>query len=208
MLRSGVILPKQSNGARGSSSVVECHLAKVDVASSNLVYRSIANGLPDGRFRPLTKQSTVFFYAKRQEKAKQRRIMFLCQKIKKSLSFLEKAPLAGAEGFEPSTKVLETHVLPLHHAPWQCSDYTAYARGCQHDVLNAHNLKSRFLWAGFILVINSLEGGAAALRLLFRAQRPVHWARLPCAARLSLSHLSPRRAAGEYANGAFPPQKL
>ena len=25
----------------GSSSVVECHLAKVDVASSNLVYRSI-----------------------------------------------------------------------------------------------------------------------------------------------------------------------
>ena len=32
---------KQSNGARGSSSVVECHLAKVDVASSNLVYRSI-----------------------------------------------------------------------------------------------------------------------------------------------------------------------
>ena len=25
--------------------------------------------------------------------------------------------LAGAEGFEPSTKVLETHVLPLHQAP-------------------------------------------------------------------------------------------
>ena len=25
--------------------------------------------------------------------------------------------VAGAEGFEPSTKVLETHVLPLHHAP-------------------------------------------------------------------------------------------
>ena len=25
--------------------------------------------------------------------------------------------MAGAEGFEPSTKVLETHVLPLHHAP-------------------------------------------------------------------------------------------
>ena len=33
---------KQSNGACGSSSVVECHLAKVDVASSNLVYRSIS----------------------------------------------------------------------------------------------------------------------------------------------------------------------
>ena len=28
------------SGACGSSSVVECHLAKVDVASSNLVYRS------------------------------------------------------------------------------------------------------------------------------------------------------------------------
>ena len=25
--------------------------------------------------------------------------------------------MAGAEGFEPSTKVLETHVLPLHHTP-------------------------------------------------------------------------------------------
>ena len=25
--------------------------------------------------------------------------------------------MAGAEGFEPSTKVLDTHVLPLHHAP-------------------------------------------------------------------------------------------
>ena len=25
--------------------------------------------------------------------------------------------LAGAEGLEPSTKVLETHVLPLHHTP-------------------------------------------------------------------------------------------
>ena len=24
--------------------------------------------------------------------------------------------MAGAEGFEPSTKVLETHVLTLHHA--------------------------------------------------------------------------------------------
>ena len=36
---------KQSNGARGSSSVVECHLAKVDVASSNLVYRSTSNQL-------------------------------------------------------------------------------------------------------------------------------------------------------------------
>ena len=25
--------------------------------------------------------------------------------------------MAGAVGFEPTTKVLETHVLPLHHAP-------------------------------------------------------------------------------------------
>ena len=31
---------RQSSGTCGSSSVVECHLAKVDVASSNLVYRS------------------------------------------------------------------------------------------------------------------------------------------------------------------------
>ena len=30
--------------------------------------------------------------------------------------------MAGAEGFEPSTKVLETHVLPLHHAPLVATD--------------------------------------------------------------------------------------
>ena len=41
--KSGVIIFKQSSGACGSSSVVECHLAKVDVASSNLVYRSTSN---------------------------------------------------------------------------------------------------------------------------------------------------------------------
>ncbi len=33
--------------------------------------------------------------------------------------------MAGAEGLEPSTKVLETHVLPLHHAPTRNkTDYT------------------------------------------------------------------------------------
>ena len=37
---------------------------------------------------------------------------------RKNADSLESAfSLAGAEGFEPSTKVLETHVLPLHHAP-------------------------------------------------------------------------------------------
>ena len=33
----------------GSSSVVECHLAKVDVASPNLVYRSTAAPWPSGK---------------------------------------------------------------------------------------------------------------------------------------------------------------
>ena len=40
--------------------------------------------------------------------------------VKKSSGALyQKLPddMAGAEGLEPSTKVLETHVLPLHHAP-------------------------------------------------------------------------------------------
>ena len=35
---------------------------------------------------------------------------------KKSAAFATDL-LAGAEGLEPSTKVLETHVLPLHHTP-------------------------------------------------------------------------------------------
>ena len=36
---------------------------------------------------------------------------------KKNQSLTKLVLLAGAEGLEPSTKVLETHVLPLHHAP-------------------------------------------------------------------------------------------
>ena len=44
-------------GACGSSSVVECHLAKVDVASSNLVYRSIWRYSQAVRQRTLTPSS-------------------------------------------------------------------------------------------------------------------------------------------------------
>ena len=36
---------------------------------------------------------------------------------KKNQSLTKLVLLAGAEGLEPSTKVLETHVLPLHHTP-------------------------------------------------------------------------------------------
>lgn len=36
--------------------------------------------------------------------------------------------LAGAEGLEPSTKVLETHVLPLHHAPMR------FVRDCRNEI--------------------------------------------------------------------------
>ena len=41
--------------------------------------------------------------------------------------------MAGEEGFEPSTKVLETHVLPLHHSPIarQHGYYTRPRRKCQ-----------------------------------------------------------------------------
>ena len=41
--------------------------------------------------------------------------------------------LAGAEGLEPSTKVLETHVLPLHHCPmaWQRSHSITLSILCQ-----------------------------------------------------------------------------
>ena len=39
-LRVGGSIPPQGTNVCGSSSVVECHLAKVDVASPNLVYRS------------------------------------------------------------------------------------------------------------------------------------------------------------------------
>ena len=51
--------------------------------------------------------------------------------------------LAGAEGLEPSTKVLETHVLPLHHAPVcrrkrSCASrnyYTGFFPTCQEKFL-------------------------------------------------------------------------
>ena len=39
------------------------------------------------------------------------------REIKKQPASFETGCLAGALGFEPRTKVLETHVLPLHHAP-------------------------------------------------------------------------------------------
>ena len=43
---------------------------------------------------------------------------YCVREIEKELFFFKKSSLlAGAEGLEPSTKVLETHVLPLHHTP-------------------------------------------------------------------------------------------
>ena len=38
-------------------------------------------------------------------------------KIKPPSLKTSRVHLAGAEGLDPSTKVLETHVLPLHHTP-------------------------------------------------------------------------------------------
>ncbi len=46
-----------------------------------------------------------------------RPILALLQEAKKNRLLLQPTFLAGAEGLEPSTKVLETHVLPLHHTP-------------------------------------------------------------------------------------------
>ena len=37
--------------------------------------------------------------------------------------------MAGAEGLEPSTKVLETHVLPLHHTPTLGNGYIVLHNG-------------------------------------------------------------------------------
>ena len=47
---------------------------------------------------------------------------------------VETGSLAGAEGLEPSTKVLETHVLPLHHAPKHFVYYTRECRNCQAKI--------------------------------------------------------------------------
>ena len=52
---------------------------------------------------------------------------------KEPVSF-ETGSLAGAEGLEPSTKVLETHVLPLHHAPKRKNDYTCIVVFCQSQI--------------------------------------------------------------------------
>ena len=47
-----------------------------------------------------------------------RPILVLLQEANKKNRLLSQPTfLAGAEGLEPSTKVLETHVLPLHHTP-------------------------------------------------------------------------------------------
>ena len=46
--------------------------------------------------------------------------------------------MAGAEGLEPSTKVLETHVLPLHHAPKHFLNYTQVVGVCQAQNYKKH----------------------------------------------------------------------
>ena len=53
--------------------------------------------------------------------------------------------LAGAVGFEPTTKVLETHVLPLHHAPWHVKEvYTI------HPALSTARRRILHLPSGFL----------------------------------------------------------
>ena len=51
-----------------------------------------------------------------------------CKKQRKNRLLLQPTFLAGAEGLEPSTKVLETHVLPLHHAPMR------FVRDCRNEI--------------------------------------------------------------------------
>ena len=57
--------------------------------------------------------------------------------------------LAGAEGLEPSTKVLETHVLPLHHAPKALTLYT----GAGQDVNRENPCVVPYSITGYILLI-------------------------------------------------------
>ena len=68
--------------------------------------------------------------------------------------------MAGAEGLEPSTKVLETHVLPLHHAPM-------------------------FSRTGFIIqeIRSFVNTQVSILRLLFASPRRTRG--MACAARLN-----------------------
>ena len=57
--------------------------------------------------------------------------------LQKALAFASAFCMAGAEGLEPSTKVLETHVLPLHHAPTQRLYYTRDSAFCQPFIFRA-----------------------------------------------------------------------
>ena len=52
--------------------------------------------------------------------------------------------MAGAEGLEPSTKVLETHVLPLHHAPSLFSE-RVLLYPCRSEMSIPFFKKTRFL---------------------------------------------------------------
>ena len=74
---------------------------------------------------------------------------------KKQSVFLQTAHVskAGEEGFEPSTKVLETHVLPLHHSP------VCHTRGIIIERAAIVNRKIR--------VFSDLEAGA-----LYQDERP------------------------------------
>lgn len=52
------------------------------------------------------------------------------QRMKKTLTLVSRLAFyyGRAEGLEPSTKVLETHVLPLHHAPMR------FVRDCRNEI--------------------------------------------------------------------------
>lgn len=57
-----------------------------------------------------------------------RRIFHIHAHKNEPASYETGSSMAGAEGLEPSTKVLETHVLPLHHAPMR------FVRDCRNEI--------------------------------------------------------------------------
>ena len=70
--------------------------------------------------------------------------------------------VAGAEGFEPSTKVLETHVLPLHHAPIAFATVALYEK--THHFVKVFfilplSLSSCLFSLSFIYFLYTVSGG-------------------------------------------------
>lgn len=100
----------------GEPTRLQCHKALEGVKKNG---RRIASQLPAPVCMSVMKVSTKMIWRNKWKSLCNERLLHQRGKKKHPTGLYQilSDVMAGAEGLEPSTKVLETHVLPLHHTP-------------------------------------------------------------------------------------------